>query len=222
MSGLRNDTLLLKGEEAHRPNTARINFPCPNVKVLQNYNPLGDTLPDTFKPGILTEMIEYKAEKSESQESFVLMLDGKKMKRGADVDLLGCETGETLSERRAQKIEHECVIERACEQISEIQNETNVVKDTPTERKPDIILTLTGILMLFSTILRKLRSLRKGKQYSLNKLKEQGGKEWKKSKYAFSIDLQMTIIWKIDNCVEKNPKSYAKCVQNWSVYKWRR
>ena len=32
------------------------------------------------------------------------MLDGKKMKRGTDVDLLGCEKGDTLRSKIAKKM----------------------------------------------------------------------------------------------------------------------
>lgn len=48
----------------------------------------------------MSEMIELKAEKGNKEVSFVLMFDGKKVRRGSDENLIGFEEGMTLSERQ--------------------------------------------------------------------------------------------------------------------------
>ena len=87
MSGMKNETDLLKsGISLFDASDSRINFACPDENVLRNYNPFGNELPVSFSPGILSEMIEFKARKTNDSQSFVLMFDGKKIKRGTDVD----------------------------------------------------------------------------------------------------------------------------------------
>ena len=37
-----------------------------------------------------------------------------------------------------------------------------------------------------------------------NKMKEDAGDDWRKSKYAYGIDLLITLLWKIDNIVDNS------------------
>ena len=98
MSGMKNETQqLISGTTLFDPSQSRINFACPSENVLWELHPFGNDLPVTFKPGIMEEMIEFKAKRNEESKSYVLMFAGKKVKRGTDVDLLGFEKGMTLS-----------------------------------------------------------------------------------------------------------------------------
>lgn len=56
-----------------------------------------------YRPGLLKPMIQLKAEKDDKDKSYVLMLDGKKINRGTDVDLLGFENNKTLQEKIDEK-----------------------------------------------------------------------------------------------------------------------
>lgn len=109
MSGMKNETDQLTNATTHfDPLKSRINFACPSESILRDLNPFGNDLPVAFESGIMEKMIEYKAIRNEDSKTYVLMFDGKKIKRGADVDLLGFEKGMTLQQRqevRDQNIE---------------------------------------------------------------------------------------------------------------------
>ena len=76
MSGLKNETDLLKGNTTLNPTDSKINFACPSEYVLTNLNPLGNDFPEIKSSGLINGMIELKSEK-DYENSFVLMFDGK-------------------------------------------------------------------------------------------------------------------------------------------------
>ena len=76
MSGLKNETDLLKGNTSLNPKDSRINFACPSEYVLTNINPLGNDFQEIKSSGIIDGMIQLKAENSK-ENSYVLMFDGK-------------------------------------------------------------------------------------------------------------------------------------------------
>ena len=98
MDGMKCETDVIQGKDILDPRSAKINFACPNEQTVAAYEPLGD-FPSSFKPGILTDMIKLMAKHNDVKNSYMLMLDGKKMKHGTDVDLLGFENGPTLTDR---------------------------------------------------------------------------------------------------------------------------
>ena len=59
------------------------------------------------------------------------MFDGKKVKRGGDVDLLGFEGDNTLNDRIAKKENKERILKDSVEIISSVQKETKLIADTP-------------------------------------------------------------------------------------------
>ena len=84
MSGPKNETDLLTGNSTLSPMNSRINFACPSDSVLRSYNPLGYEINVDSGPCVIQEMIDLSSDKNDEDLSYVLMFDGKKIKRGAD------------------------------------------------------------------------------------------------------------------------------------------
>ena len=117
-------------------------------------------------------MIELKAEKSSNDVSYVLMFDGKKIKRGADADLLGFEDGESLKEREAiHRAELEAV-DNAMAMFKEINTVTNDITETDDSATPHVFSHICQCLKLFSNKFHTLRVLKTSKNLSLQKLKD--------------------------------------------------
>jgi hypothetical protein len=101
MSGLRNETDIFTGCSSLSPQNSKNNFACPREDILRNINPLGENFPSVFEAGLIEAMIDSKSQRDTDETSYVLMFDGKRVRRGGDVDLLGFENGPTLSERES-------------------------------------------------------------------------------------------------------------------------
>ena len=84
MGGIKCENTVILGKDILDPTSSTINFACPNEQTVAAYQPLGD-FPYSFKPGILTGMIKLMTKHDDIKNSYVLMLDGKKMKQGSDV-----------------------------------------------------------------------------------------------------------------------------------------
>lgn len=106
MSGLKNETQQLTGSSNLDPQLSKINFACPSEHVLADVNQFGDKLPLTFSTGFLEPLIKFKAETDDRHKSYVIMFDGKKVKRGGDVDLLGFD--KTLKHEEKESREKLC------------------------------------------------------------------------------------------------------------------
>lgn len=154
MSGMKNETQQLSGSSSLDPQLSKVNFACPSENVLADFNPFGDKLPVNFPPGFLEPMIKYKAEREDSNKSFVVMFDGKKVKRGGDVDLLGFEGDKTLKQRLEEKESKEKIVHDSVSLIGDVQRESNSVSDTPDALKPKILSCLIslGPLTFFRSI----------------------------------------------------------------------
>ena len=61
------------------------------------------------------------------------MFDGKKVKRGTDVDLLGFEKGMTLSQRQQKRDNDIAIIDALKDCIEKVKETTNQVSDTPVD-----------------------------------------------------------------------------------------
>ena len=86
MDGPKNMTCMLPRSSEMSPESSKINFACPSEKALRNYNPLDCDLSDGIDPGIIESMIGQMANQNNESLSYVIMFDGKKIKRGTDVD----------------------------------------------------------------------------------------------------------------------------------------
>jgi len=84
MGVIKCEHTVILGKDILDPTSSKINFACPNAQTVAAYQPLGD-FPSSFKPGILTGMIKLMTKHDDVKNSYVLMLDGKKMKQGSDV-----------------------------------------------------------------------------------------------------------------------------------------
>ncbi|VDI69548.1 Hypothetical predicted protein [Mytilus galloprovincialis] len=213
MSGMKNETEQLTNATTHfDPLKSHINFTCLSESILWDLNPFGNDLPVTFESGIMEKMIEYKAIRNMDSKTFVLMFDGKKVKRGVDVDLLGFEKDMTLQqsqEVRDQDIEALRSLEIT---VNQIQETTNDVFLTPKDMKANVLNQLKATNIILSRHLHELRNLKCKKEYALNKLMEKvDGVDRRKSKFAFSIDLCKTNIWKIENVIEQIT-NFQKCL----------
>ena len=168
MSGMKNETdLLLERDQAFNPQNARVNFACPEEIMLRLINPIGDELPDTYKPGFLKPMINFKAKRADPQNSYVLMLDGKKIKRGADVDLFGSETGQTLKQRQDERDKGLNILKETVAVVSRVQLNSDSIPDTTKDDKATVFNHLVSLMLFLSVVLRGLRKIRVKKQCGL-------------------------------------------------------
>ena len=202
MSGLENETDLLCGHQILSPSNSKINFACPSESVLRDINPLGKEFPAHYQPGIIMPMIDLKASQSNEEKSYILMFDGKKVRKGGDVDLLGFEDGASLEDKKrehAQEIED---IALAIKDMRIVSRTCKFLQDTSSESKDRIFEHVLKCFQIISVNLRKLRELLKTKSLMLRRLKDQSVKNTTKSaSFAYAIDLCRTVIYQIENCL---------------------
>jgi hypothetical protein len=207
MSGMKNETQQLRGLNQFDPQDSKINFACPHERLLDSYDPFNGVLPTTCKPGFLHSMIELKATRDRNKEenkSYVLMFDGKKIKRGSDVNLLGFEKDKSLEEKQKERDRGLELVDKCNEIIASIQRVVTEVAETPEIYKKKVHDCLLKLLMLFSETIKDLRQMKLKTSKSLAKLKEKcGSVDWRESKYAYAIDVNRTCIWKLDNTIDK-------------------
>ena len=201
ISGHKNDTAYLEDEGTLDPLKSKINFPCPSENILRNHNPMGGILDKEMPPGILEDMIKLKAEKDKKDKSYVIMFDGKKVRTGGDVDLLGHERGPTVKERKSIRDQGLKLIE---ESMSLFRSIGDNVDETDGENQRKVYSMLTELLRLFSETLKKLRFLKKDKDSYLQRLKEKAGNDWRGSKYVYAIDSCYTLLYRIQNAIDKS------------------
>jgi hypothetical protein len=127
MSGLKNENDFLLGHTVLDPQNSKMNFACPSENVLREINPMGQQFPDVLKPGILKSVIELKKEYDDGNTSYILMFDGKKVKRGGDVNLLGYED-KPLQERIKDNDNALKTIEVAINEAKRNQGEVKMVR----------------------------------------------------------------------------------------------
>jgi hypothetical protein len=87
MSGPKNETGVFQGKPILSPEDSKINFACLSEEVLRNYNPLGQEMNYESGPGMVKSMVHLTLKTASPDKSYVLMCDGKKIKRGTDIDL---------------------------------------------------------------------------------------------------------------------------------------
>lgn len=161
MSGPKNETDFLTGKEYLEPGNSSINFACPHENVLRTVNPLGGACNVENGPGLVSEMIELKAEKGNKEVSFVLMFDGKKVRRGSDENLIGFEEGMTLSERQEAHDKDIAVLNSALEKIKVVREKVSDMVNIPEGDITDIRIELKSCLDLMSINLMRMRELKK-------------------------------------------------------------
>ena len=201
MSGPKNETDLLTGNFTLSPMNSRINFACPSDSVLRSYNPLGYEINVDSGPGVIQEMIDLSSEKNDEDLSYVLMFDGKKIKRGADMDLLGFEK-EPLKERKA-KFDIDCgVIEETIKSVKQISYLIENGQDVDKSSEAHLYELLIKCFKTISCYVMELRKLKKSKEAALRNYKEKIRKDPSLGKtLEYAMDSCRTSIFQIDNCV---------------------
>ena len=201
MSGPKNETDFLMGKQHLSTEASKINFACPSEQVLMNINPLGLHNMNIDGPGVITPMIEMKAEKDPSDVSYVLMFDGKKIKRGADADLLGFEQGETLKQRKEKHAIELKILNETLELLKERNRDTEDIDETD-PKKEDVYQHLQRCFRLFSDLLRNLRVFQISKDTALAKYKDRIKKDPALAKtLEYAMDSCRTCLYQIDNCL---------------------
>ncbi|KAH3864335.1 hypothetical protein DPMN_027352 [Dreissena polymorpha] len=201
MGGPKNETHFLCGNQQLSPADSKINFACPSEKVLLNYNPVHCDLSGGLDHGIIDRMITLVANNTNESLSYVIMFDGKKIKRGTDIDLIGFES-EPLVEKKlkfeAEKNAVDEVVQRAQSIIKCLESDCDVELETRNELN-------TGIhkcFHLYSNTLLELKQLKKSKELAVHKYKDKIKKDPKLAKaFEFAIDSCRTFLYQIDNCV---------------------
>ena len=203
MSGPKNETDVLLGKQNLSPLNSKVNFACPGEPVLRNYNPLGYDICVDSKPGIIQEMIDLTARNNAENISYVLMFDGKKIKRGTDIDLLGFES-EPASERKEKFQQDMVVIQNTLKCLQEIDRSLENEQVVNANNKQELFAFLISCFKIFSVYLMELRKLRKTKENAMKNYKEKIRKDPSLSKtLEYAMDCCRTATYQIDNCVSQ-------------------
>ena len=208
MTGFKNTSDVLSGESEKgscKPENSDINFVIPSLDVLRNYTPYGtDTKPRD--PGIYTDVMESVSSALEGT-SACLTFDGKKLKQGltenyGDVDILGFEDGPSLSQRKTN-VNNE--IEYLSSQIGVLKLEDGSIEigNLSSETKALMKHTLLHSLVYLSENAQNVRKIRKQKEYAKNKFLDQGGKDWRQSKFVYVISAMNAFLYEIENFLSK-------------------
>jgi len=181
-----------------------INFACPDRKLLQCVVKSNNT--DCQKPGILFSNIDTFC-KDSTQKSYKLCIDGKKIMQGfgsrfGEVDLYGHESKPTLSQKRTDLEEELTVVQKLETSVNLCQQDGEVtLSQLPEDRAQDLT---TGIIHNIKNLSLRLRQLRETKlknENALEKLKDFAGKNWAASKYAYSISLLQTSLFRVKDAI---------------------
>ena len=110
MGGPKNETDILTGNPTLSPLNSKINFACPSDSLLRDFQRLGyDICVSDSEPGLIQSMIDLTASKNNDELSYVIMFDGKKIKRGTDMHLLGFESLPLKVKQRALEVDMEVI-----------------------------------------------------------------------------------------------------------------
>ena len=145
-----------------------------------------------------------KKKKDDGQTSYVLMFDGKTVKRVGDVNLLGHEKGKSVTERKRERDDSLYTLDIAIKTVKYLLLKCTHICDTRLEYRSDIKEKLISVIKIISSLLQQLRELKKSKSLNLSRLKEKGGDDWRGSKYLFAIYSCMTILYRLENAITKS------------------
>ena len=202
MSGFKNETDFLYGSTVLSPQSSKINFACPSENIIRDVQPLGREIPIKHGPGLIECMIDLKSNKQAMDTSYVIMFDGKKIRKGGDVDLLGFENGETLSQRKEAHKADMLKITNAIAVFKCVQSSSDLLSETIVEKKQIVYEHLKSCLDTVSQNLKAMRNKKVAKDSFLTRLKDRQSKDNPSgTSYAYSIDLCRTNIYQIENCI---------------------
>ena len=148
-------------------------------------------------------MIDFSSRKNAEDASYVIMFDGKKIKPGADMDLLGFES-EPLKERK-EKFQHDLkIIEDTLKSLQRINRLAESGHDINKSTEEELYGLIVRCFETFSAYLMELRKLRKTKEAALRNYKEKIRKDYSLAKtLEYAMDSCRTSTYQIDNCVSQ-------------------
>jgi hypothetical protein len=130
------------------------------------------------------------------------MFDGKKVRKGGDVDLLGFEEGQTLEDKKKIHANEIAEISKLLELIKHMNRIDSLVKNTQLHERQNVYDLLKKCFEIVSRNIKELREFKKRKEGMLRRLKDLASKHvTKSSSFVYAIDLCRTVIYKVDNCL---------------------
>ena len=208
MTGFKNTSDILSGESTKgecKPENSDINFVIPSLDVLRNYTPYGtDAKPR--EPGIYVDVIESVSSALEGT-SACLTFDGKKLKQGlteryGDIDILGFENGPSLNQR---KMNVEIEQQNLAIQIEILKHEdgSKEIRNLSCEINAVMKQTLMRSIVYLSKNVQNVRKIRTQKEYAKTKFLDQGGTDWRQSKFVYVISAINAFLYEIGNFLTK-------------------
>ena len=204
MSGPKNETDFLTGSRALSPSSSKINFACPSDNILRSFHPLGCDFGDNdTKPGLIQPMIDLTASKNNTDMSYVIMFDGKKIKRGSDMDLLGFEN-EPLAVKKQVFHDDMHVIESTLSALQSANKAVENNQDIESSARNDLLDILVRCSKTVSKYLMELRQLRHVKSSTMRNYKEKISKDPSMAKtLEYAMDSCRTSCYQIDLCISQ-------------------
>ncbi|VDI58496.1 Hypothetical predicted protein [Mytilus galloprovincialis] len=130
------------------------------------------------------------------------MFDGKKVRKGGDVNLLGFEDGQSLHDRKEIHANEIKAISKLVELIRNINRIDPFVKNTQLHERQNVFDLLKKCFEIISSNIRELREFKKRKDGMLRRLKDLASKNvTKMSSYVYVTVFCRTVLYKVDNCL---------------------
>ena len=116
-------------------------------------------------------MIDLKSQRNTDETSYVLIFDGKKVREGGAVDVLGFENGPTITEGESLIETERKIISDIIHLLTIVSRSCSTVSKTNTNYRSKILDKLEYCHMVISSNIKNLRLFKKTKESMLRKLK---------------------------------------------------
>lgn len=201
MSGYKNKGALLQNLSTnHTPDSS-----VPDLKIVRNFDPY--KVQGERKPGIFEDIIAVM-KNNLFHKSACLTFDGKKIKQclleeSGEVDVLGFEMNETLSDKKERLQKRLKEIDNVLEELKQPEEDLKYLYETSTlNSKRVLIMELSST----SNDIFQIKEIKQKKEYAKAKLIERGGEsDWRKGKYVYAISAIIAFIHDIDNYLDIAP-----------------
>jgi hypothetical protein len=118
---------------------------------------LEKNFPSVFEPGLIEAMIDSKSQRNTDETSYVLIFDGKKVREGGDVDVLGFENGPTISERESLIETERKIISDIIHLLTIVSRSCSTVSKTNPNYRSKILDKLESYHMVISSNIKNIR-----------------------------------------------------------------
>jgi hypothetical protein len=118
---------------------------------------LEKNFPSVFEPGLIEEMIDLKSQRNTDETSYVLIFDGKKVREGGDVDVLGFENGPTIIERESLIETERKIISDIILLLTIVSRSCSTVSKTNPNYRSKILDKLESCHMVISSNIKNIR-----------------------------------------------------------------